>query len=292
MTLVFSTCRQRMLPDQPDMAKRVSTPLTTKDVLGRDAQDAVTSFAQADKVQRNDRGLSDALRNRIGLPSSTLARVEAGIAGTSIIDPVKTPADPRLVAAFGAQACLKHRILPWRSMAGRVTILATSPEQFLRVRDALIVVFGPVYLAIVTSEHLDAALSKMCHKTLMQNAEMRTDLQESCRGWNAAKAFRWGSAAVLVVMTCLILWPSISFFVLCGWAVFTLVLNTILKVAAAFIHLFPKSTGPVPPTALMSVWCSRRMMPPHKRLLRKRTCHSGCALSKSRWGRCRPNPAH
>ena len=90
------------------------------------------------------------------------------------------------------------------------------------------------------------ALSRMCHKTLMQNAELRTERHESCRDWDAGKAFRWGSAVLLAILTCLFLWPQVSFFVLCGWAVFTLVLNTILKVAAAVLHIFPKIEGPVP----------------------------------------------
>jgi cellulose synthase/poly-beta-1,6-N-acetylglucosamine synthase-like glycosyltransferase len=114
------------------------------------------------------------------------------------------------------------------------------------VRDALIVVFGPVHLAIVTPDHLDTALSNLCHKALMQNAELRTDPQESCRDWNAGKAFRWGSAVILAILSCLIVWPTVSFMILCGWAVFTLVLNTILKVATAMLHLFPKPTTPPP----------------------------------------------
>lgn len=229
------------------MAARVASPLSTADVLGDDGQAAVTRFAREDKSRRDEHALEEALRHRLGLPPDTLARLQAGMAGTSVIDPQKTPADPRLVATFGADACLKHRILPWRSMAGRVTVLATSPAHFLRVRDALVVVFGPVHLAIVTSEKLDAALSSLCHKTLMKNAELRTDPSESCRDWNAGKAFRWGSATVLAVLACLIVWPAVSFFILCGWAVFTLVLNTILKVAAAILHVFPKAE--IPPAA-------------------------------------------
>ena len=246
MALMFSTRRQRKSPDKTDMAARVAAPLSTAAVLGADGQAAVATFARADKTARDSRALEQALRHRVGLSSDALARVEAGRVGTSVINPIKIPADPRLIEAFGAQACLKHRVLPWRSMAGRVTVLATSPEQFLRVRDALTVVFGPVNLAIVANDNLDTALSKMCHKVLMQNAELRTQQQESCRDWNAGKALRWGGAVTLNILSCLILWPMVSFFILCGWAVFTLILNTILKAVAALFHLFPKFNGPPP----------------------------------------------
>ena len=125
------------------------------------------------------------------------AHHQAGLVGTSLVDPVTQPADPRLIAKFGSNLCLKHRVLPWRSTAGRVTILAASPAHFLRVRDALTVIFGPVHLAIITSDDLDIALSKICHNTLMLISEHRTMDAESCRNWNAGKAFRWGTAAIL-----------------------------------------------------------------------------------------------
>ena len=168
------------------------------------------------------------------------AHHQAGLVGTSLVDPVTQPADPRLIAKFGSNLCLKHRVLPWRSTAGRVTILAASPAHFLQVRDALTVIFGPVHLAIITSDDLDIALSRMCHNTLMLNSEHQTMDAESCRNWNAGKAFRWGTAAILSMIACMVLWPSASFLILCGWAVFILIMNTILKIAAAVFHIFPK----------------------------------------------------
>lgn len=250
MALRFNTRRQRKLPEQIDIAQRVAKPLSTADILGVDGLEKARSAAIADVVARDVRALEQpldqALRHRLGLPARTLAQIEAGLVGTSVIDPSRHPADPRLLSQFSARLCLKHRVLPWRSTAGRVTILAATPEHFLRVRDALTVIYGPVHLAIVTTDSLDAALSKMCHKELMENAELRTADAESCRDWNAGKAFRWGGAVLLTILACLIIWPQVSFFVLCGWAVFTLVLNTILKVAAAIIHVLPKSDTPVP----------------------------------------------
>lgn len=245
MALTFSTCRQRKLPHTKDMANRLATPITTADILTPAGVKAARALATQDAATRDASAITDALRHRLDLPAKTLAQLEAGLVGTTVIDPVAQPADPRLVEQFGAQLCLKHRILPWRKMAGRVTILATSSEQFLRIRDALIVVFGPVHLAIITTDDLDAALSRMCHKTLMQNAELRTERHESCRDWDAGKAFRWGSAVLITIVACLTVWPQVSFFVLCGWAVFTLILNTTLKVAAAILHLFPNSDGPI-----------------------------------------------
>lgn len=246
MALTFSTVRQRKLPAKNDLANKLAAPRATGDVLGDNGVGAARAFTQKDVNRRGSVAIAVALGHRLGLPSTNPAQIEAGLAETCVVDPVITPADPRLIERFGAELCLKHRVLPWRSVSGRVTVLATSPDHFLRIRDALVVVFGPVHLAIVTTNNLDAALSRMCHKALMRNAELRTQQHESCRDWNTGKAFRWGLGVVLAIMSCLIVWPQISFFVLCGWAVFTLILNTILKVAAAVVHLFPKPTSPMP----------------------------------------------
>ena len=246
MALTFSTQRQRKLPIKDGMAERVAAPISTADILTPTGVEAARALAKRDVVNRDADNLDAALRHRLGLPASTFSKIEAGRLGTSIVDPKTHPADPRLIAKFGAHLCLKHQVLPWRSVAGRVTVLAATPAYFLRVRDALTVIFGPVHLAIVTPEDLDAALSKMCYKTLMTNAEMRTEPHESCRDWNAGKAFRWGSATLLCIIASMILWPGISFFVLCAWAVFILTLNTILKVVTATLHLMSKPSSPVP----------------------------------------------
>jgi len=228
------------------MATRLAQPLPTREVLGQDGVNAASALARADVANRNSQAIGDALRHRLGLPQATLAQLEAGLIGTSIVDPIKTPADPRLIAKFGANLCLKHRVLPWRSIAGRVTVLAATTQDFLRVRDTLTILFGPVHLAISTSEHLDAAFSRACHNTLMENAERRTGAHESCRDWNSQKAFRWGLATLLTVISCLILWPQISVLVLCGWAVFGLLANTVLKTAAAILHLLAKPDVQMP----------------------------------------------
>ncbi|SMX32995.1 glycosyltransferase family 2 protein [Octadecabacter ascidiaceicola] len=246
MATIFSTRRQQKLPLTKDMAARLAQPLPTGEVLGQDGVNAASALARADVANRNSQAIGDTLRHRLGLPQTTFAQLEAGLSGTSIVDPIKTPADPRLIAKFGANLCLKHRVLPWRSVAGRVTILAATTQDFLRVRDALTVLFGPVHLAIATSENLDIAFSRACHNTLMENAEMRTGSNESCRDWNSGMAFRWGLAIVLTVLCCLTLWPQISFLVLCGWAVFALLANTLLKTAAAILHLFARPDPQVP----------------------------------------------
>ncbi len=230
MGLVFQT-RRRPAPVSQDLARRVAQPFSIADALTPEGVLANKRPARADRQTREARALTSVL------PTHTLPDVEAARIGTSCIDPLKTPPDPRLVAQFGSDLCLKHRVIPWRNVSGRVTVLATSSQHFLRVHDALTVIYGPVHLAIVSGDDLDAALSRLCHKRLMENAEFRTADTESCRNWDARKASCIGGAVLLIALTCMIVWPQTSFLLLCGWAVFTLMLSTLLKAVSAFFHL-------------------------------------------------------
>ncbi|MDA9208143.1 glycosyltransferase [Octadecabacter sp.] len=245
MALIFQTRRKQTMPVAHGMAERAAEPFSVAQALSPAGVKAAKDNAIADRAKRDALALEDALNIAPLHTDHETAQTRAITANTSLIDPKINPPDPRLIAQFGADLCLKHRVLPWRSVAGRVTILATSSAQFLRVRDALTVIFGPVHLAIVSSADLDVAFSRTCHTTLMENAELRTDHAESCRNWDAQKASRWGVAICASICATLILWPQISFLVLCGWAVLTLVLNTILKAVSAYFHIFQTDDAPI-----------------------------------------------
>ncbi|MBT8411427.1 MAG: glycosyltransferase, partial [Octadecabacter sp.] len=243
MSLMFSTARRKGQPEDVKNAERLAEPRSTADVLGVDGLAAVKSVAKT----AAKRARAEAMVADIGHDTPlALARIEASQFGTSFIDPVLTPADPRLVAQFGPALCVKHRVLPWRNTAGHVIVLATSVREFMPVRDALRAVFGPVHLAITSPQMMDKAFTRICHKSLMDSAEHRTPEQESCRNWDAGRARVWGLSVLLGLLACLITWPTTVFLILCSWALFTLICNTALKVAATGFHLFPRPPQPVP----------------------------------------------
>ncbi|PVA06532.1 glycosyltransferase family 2 protein [Thalassorhabdomicrobium marinisediminis] len=222
--------------DDAGLAARVAAPLPVAQVLGEAGTKAARAQAKADRATRD----VAALAGPAPLDEGQHAHIVAKGLRTGTIDPVRAPPDPRLVRRFGTQACLKHRVLPWRDSAGRVTVLAASAEDFLRVRDALTVIFGTVHLAITTNSALDRALARVCRRTLMQNAELRTPEVESCRGWNTRSAMFWGVAVLTLIALAAHLWLVPTVLLLCGWAIFTLFLNTLLKCAAAILHLSPR----------------------------------------------------
>jgi hypothetical protein len=84
------------------MASRLATPLSSGDVLGHDGVRAARAFGEKDVARRNSAAINDALRHRLGLPSTNLAQIQAGLTGTSVVDPVLSPAHPCLIERFGA----------------------------------------------------------------------------------------------------------------------------------------------------------------------------------------------
>lgn len=242
MSLMFKTTRRKGQPHDPEAAKRLAEPVSTAAVLGLEGLAAAKAVAET--AARRARAETTA-GLRIATPLAA-SQTEAERLGTSFVDPTLTPADPRLVAQFGHALCIKHRVLPWRNTSGHVIVLATSVRAFLPLRDALRAVFGPVHLAITSPQMMDKALSRVCHKSLMDSAETRTPIGESCRNWDAGRARIWGLSVVAGVLACLIAWPTTALILLSGWAVFTLFCNTALKVAATGLHLFSRPPQPVP----------------------------------------------
>lgn len=165
------------------------------------------------------------------------AKQRAALAQALIINPKEDAASPDLIARLGEDLCIKYRVLPWRVVSGETIILAEKPEHFIRLHDMLRSVFGPVRFARITDTDLDWALETICHHTLMASAEQRTPNRESCRAWSAPKARNFGLAAICTILACAIIWPRMTFAVIVGWTIFALVLQTLLKLTAALLHL-------------------------------------------------------
>lgn len=217
MAISFSDRHDGSAPHPRPYGMGSATGPSTAEILGRSGLERAAAAAQSDRRKR----LTELARS----------------VRMSDIDPLAELPDPRLIARLKPEVCLKNRVLPWRTISGRVIVMAASVERFLNMQDALKVLFGPVHLVLIPSDRLDQTLAKMCHSTLMQSAEERTPLDESCRGWHAGKAMRWGITLVAMLASCLLLWPKATLLTLCGWTVATLTLNTLLKIAAVYWHL-------------------------------------------------------
>ncbi|MDC1398359.1 hypothetical protein N8388_04015 [Octadecabacter sp.] len=84
----------------------MTQPFSVADVLTPAGTAAARRHAATDRAKRDQCALGTR-------PMLDDAHHQAGLVGTSLVDPVTQPADPRLIAKFGSNLCLKHRVLPW-----------------------------------------------------------------------------------------------------------------------------------------------------------------------------------
>ena len=166
---------------------------------------------------------------------------------TALLGVADLPADPRLIARLGPRDCLRMRCLPWKR-AGAVTLIATSdPAGFAAHRARLEAEFGPLAMAIVADDLLDRALEASQRSKLHLMAETCVSAAESCRNWNARAFGRGLLALVIAVVAGFVLAPTAMLMALFLIVFSALVLNTGLKIAAAFSAL----TAPRPTRAAL-----------------------------------------
>ena len=172
----------------------------------------------------------------------TLARTQALLHRCAFVDPLKSPADPGLVNAWGAHRCLRDHILPWRRIGGAVVILTHRPDAFQRHNAALTLRYGPIRMAITTEQHLFSAISLNHVDDLTKRAENRVPDAVSSRTWNARLMLIGSIIFVVVTLGLFVVSPLTGFVILSFWAILTLAANTALKAAAAVVGVWSRPT--------------------------------------------------
>ena len=170
--------------------------------------------------------------------------------GIELADLDRLPADPRLLDLWGARACLRDALLPWRRI-GDLTVIATPyPEAFERHRPALMQRFGRVAMALTTPERLEAMLLLLRGRQLDHAALTSVPEAESCRNWGGTSRLFWIRAGAALLLVWALVAPVALIWVLCLWALLTLLAATALKGAAIFAMLrHPPEPPPLPPDA-------------------------------------------
>jgi len=201
---------------------------------------------------RQDCTLSDILRANNWVSEADLIAALEEQWNCQHIDVTTSAPDPRLVEQAGVEFCLKNGVLPWRRMPGGVVIVTTRPDQFKALEARLSDKFGRIFMALGQEADVHSALLSLDQTALAQKAEQRVSAKESCRTW---KPIRFRVALAVVAMISLFgmfTAPALTFGVFCGWAVFTLLISTVLKMIAAVFHYQSRTTRIDPSAALQA----------------------------------------
>ncbi len=97
------------------------------------------------------------------------------------VDPVRARADVRLLNRWGVENAVRDGVLPWRRVGAATVVLVSHPDHFHTSRDRLRKMFGTIVLARCRSEDLVKAAIQAHEIELVQRAETRTPIRQSCR---------------------------------------------------------------------------------------------------------------
>ncbi|MEL6681731.1 MAG: glycosyltransferase family 2 protein [Pseudomonadota bacterium] len=179
--------------------------------------------------------IADVLCREYRVSDYTIAQILADAAQCQVLNPLVHPPDRALIEVLSPSKCVKLGILPWRRVGGATVVLTARPDQFARHHDTLTQAFGSVRMAVTTEEQLNRCVQKHCDPALVDIAETRVPLTESCRNWDAGFVFWFGICGALLLFAGIILAPSPVMAGLTLWAIATLFCSTALKATAAYI---------------------------------------------------------
>ncbi|MBT2129784.1 glycosyltransferase family 2 protein [Aliiroseovarius lamellibrachiae] len=154
----------------------------------------------------------------------------------AIADLRRQPPDARLIDDVGADFCIRNRVVPWKQVGAGTVIICSRPDEFTTLQHEFPAHWGRTFLAIAPEEDILDRLVAMRHRTLTQRAENRVAGHESCRGWNSKNVLRYALTLILGLSALFFYSTLAGFSLLVGWAVFTLVMNTGLKVIASYLY--------------------------------------------------------
>ncbi|KAJ54231.1 hypothetical protein ACMU_03855 [Actibacterium mucosum KCTC 23349] len=195
-------------------------------------EDLVTALALQ---QRQDLRLGDILvahgMTRPGAITQALAEQYNALPA----DLKQLPPDPRLIDEMGAEACLALAAVPIRKLGGATIVATARPDEFRKLQLAMPQKFGTAILAIADEKSIHAAIVAARNRKMTRKAETRVAECDSCRFWYAKGPRRQLFAFFVAVLTAVVMAPVTMMFTLLAWGMLTLILSTMIKVAAAIV---------------------------------------------------------
>ena len=168
----------RPFPDaaaQPTMAPRNQQPLGQ--ILLEDGAVDPGNLLKASVMRgRQDSRLGQILLSQGWVTPEALLRALCRQWRTTALDPAKTPGDPRLIDALGAEFCLANAVLPWRRIGGVTWIATARPEAFAALIPSFPASFGQVRMLLCSEDQVQAAVLAVRRIAMIRQAEMLRQL--------------------------------------------------------------------------------------------------------------------
>lgn len=152
--------------------------------------------------------------------------------------PIEVEAAPHIL--------LRYAFFPVTDRDGKPAIVSGDPEALSFVRAHLPARFRTARILMAPREVVQAHVARHFDARLIEAAQARVPVIESCRTWAQGYGRRLALVlSALVTMAAVTLaFPRATLAVLAGWAAFTLIVSALFKLAAFTARL---TEGPIPP---------------------------------------------
>ncbi|AUH32258.1 glycosyl transferase [Paracoccus tegillarcae] len=182
--------------------------------------------------KRQDVRLGEILLAHGWLTEEALTRALSRQWRTNTVDLAQTPPDPRLIDMLGSEFCLTNAVVPWRRTGGLTWVATARPEAFADLTDQMPAAFGHVRMLLCSEVQAQEAILATRRTALIRTAETRVPAHESCRDRVEGRSTRLALAALTILFAGISLAPFLTFSVLAGWTILTLLTAAILKLLA------------------------------------------------------------
>ncbi len=199
-------------------------------------------------ARRHDATLADILLHRGWLAPADLDAARSEQWDRPALDLAALPPDARLTARIAPELALTGGLLPWRRFGGVTVVAAADRAAFDAARAMLGATFGPVVAAHAPRDAIAAALVHARGGDMIRTAETRVPAAMSCRTADGRRTRMVAVAAAVAMVFSAIAAPSALLAALAGWTVLTLVLSSLLRLAALIAELRAGSHDRVPAT--------------------------------------------
>lgn len=161
------------------------------------------------------------------------------------------PPSPMMAAHLSALDCLRHRVVPWRSLGNTILIATSAPDAFDAVRE--LASDGMTLLPVIAEDsQISQGISDLHGPSLARRAALRVPPVESCRTWQVGKANRTAGAAALVMLLAVLamMEPARTITILMIWALCTSFLTVSLRSLSLFAQMFAIRPPPSSPASV------------------------------------------
>ena len=149
------------------------------------------------------------------------------------------------------ETLIRHAVLPVVDRDGKAAIVCSDRRSSDAIRPHLPMALKPARVLFSSRPVIQGRLAELHRPALAQAMVTRVPEEESCRTWGQRREVRLTAVALLLLALALVtvLQPRLVFGVLAGWAVVTLIISALFKMAAFVTGLVvgpPEAPAPQP----------------------------------------------